>query len=217
MTIFSASLLAANHANIARDVKIAEKNGIEWFHIDVADGLYTHNIIFGDQLVRDLRKETKGVLDVHLATYNLSSLAEQYIDAGADIITFQNETCKHPLRLIRQIRSHGKKASICFAPSTAFTNMDFFIDEVDMINFLTVEPGVGGQTLNKKIIPNIKRAAEIKIKNNLKTLISVDGGINNGNMVELIDAGADILVMGSSIFYGDITTNINRLSKLQLA
>lgn len=214
MVEISASILGANHIHIARDVKLAEQEGIVQFHIDVTDGHYTSNLIFGDQLVADLRKETDAVLDVHLATYNLPVLTDNYIKAGADIITFQYESCEHPLRLIKQIKDTGIKVCICFTPSTEFEAVKFFIDEVDMVNLLAVEPGIGGQTFYSKVMGKIKRVAKYKEEHKLVTKIAVDGGINTRNVSQVIDAGADILIMGSSVFAGDIEENIKKLNRI---
>lgn len=214
MAEFSASILAANHAYIARDVGIVEENGISQFHIDVTDGHYTENIIFGDKLVADLRKETNAILDVHLATYNLSVLTDIYIKAGADIITFQYETCEHPLRLIKQIKDSGKKACISFTPSTTFETIKFFISEVDMINILSVEPGVGGQIFNIKVLDKINKVTNYKKQYGYETKIAIDGGINDKNLQTMLDLGADVLIIGSAIFSGNISDNIKNLNKI---
>ncbi len=214
MTIISGSILAANHAHLARDVTRAEKLGIERFHIDVTDGHYTHNLIFGNQVVEDLKKETKALLDVHLATYNLMSLAKQYAKSGADILTFQYETCNHPLRLINFIKEMGVKPAICFTPSTPYEAIDFFIEEVDIINLLAVEPGVGGQRFNGKIFSKIEKISEERKSRNKNLLISVDGGVNQNNIEMLVGSGVDILVIGSGVFQGNMEKNLEELKKI---
>jgi len=171
-------------------------------------------LIFGNKVVEDLKKESDAILDVHLATYNLMSLAEQYIKSGADILTFQYETCKHPLRLIKLIRQLGSKPAICFTPSTAFEDIEFFIEEVEIINLLAVEPGVGGQEFHPRIYSKIKKIDEERKKRNKDLLISVDGGVKKSNIKKLIELGVDILVIGSGVFEGDIEKNLSELRKV---
>lgn len=208
MTKISASILAANHTFIGRDVEAAEKEGINTFHIDVSDGHYTEKLIFGDQLVSDLRKISSSYLDVHLATYNLPIILGEFIDTGADQITIQYEASEIPLRIISNIKDKGIKAALAFMPTTRYEEMEYYIDEVDVINIMAVFPGIGGQAFSKKVLKKIETAANTVQKHNLSTKISVDGGINIRNAYEIKEAGADILIIGSGIFEGSIADNI---------
>ncbi len=209
-----ASILAANHAHLARDLKEAEKSGISRFHIDVADGHYTPNLIFGDQLVRDLRSETASYLDVHLAAFDLPEIAAPFLDSGANGITIQYETCALPQRLLVLIRQQGLDTALSFIPATGFDRIEYFMDEVDVISLLAVDPGIGGQTFNPKIFKKLEQAAAYRENHRLPTRIAVDGGLNRENIRALVDAGADILILGSGIFRGNIGQNVQALAEL---
>ena len=207
------SLLAANHAHLCRDLKIAEEYGIKRFHLDVCDGHYTPHIIFGDQLAGELRAETDSVLEAHLAVHNMTSILGPFMESGVDIITIQYESCELPSRMLKQIRAAGISPGICFIPATRYEETEFFLDEADFINVLGVDPGIGGQSFNPKILKKIELMADYISCNNLKTKISVDGGVNIGTMKSIIDAGADILTFGSAVFSGDIKSNIEKIKK----
>jgi ribulose-phosphate 3-epimerase len=205
------SILAANHANLARDVKRAEIEGISRFHIDVTDGHYTPEITFGVRLVRDLRQETDAALDVHLAVFNLPVILDSFLDSGADSITLQYETCDLPQRLLTTLKKRGINACLSFIPATGFDRIEYFIDEADTINVLGVDPGIGGQKFIFKILNKVEKIAAWRDNHGLKTKIAVDGGLNRDNCRRAAEAGADILILGSGIFQGNISENINAL------
>jgi ribulose-phosphate 3-epimerase len=208
------SILAANHAHIARDLKAAESKGINRFHIDITDGHYTRDLTFGVQLVRDLRKETDSILDVHLAVYNLPNILDTFLDTGADCITLQYETCDLPQRQMAKLKSRGIASCLSFIPATGFDRIEYFMDEVDIISILAVDPGIGGQEFFPKVIGKIEKAAAWRDKYGLKTKIAVDGGLNRENSRRAAEAGADILILGSGIFSGDIGENIKALRQI---
>jgi ribulose-phosphate 3-epimerase len=205
------SLLAANHIHLCRDMKIAEDEGISRFHIDVCDGHYTPHIAFSDQMVRDLRKETGAALEAHIAVHNMPSITEPFINSGADIVTIQYESSHLPGRLMKRIRSSGLSTGISFIPATDFRDMEFFLDEADYVNILGVDPGIGGQKFNSKVLKKIELTADFISKNNLPTKISVDGGVNIQTMKSIINAGAEILIFGSAVFSGDIKENVRKI------
>jgi ribulose-phosphate 3-epimerase len=205
------SILAANHAHIARDLKAAEKEGINRFHIDVTDGHYTDEITFGVQLVRDIRKETDKLLDVHLAVFNLPHILDSFLDSGADCITLQYETCGLPQRQIAKLKTRGIGACLSFIPATGFDRIEYFMDEADIISILAVDPGIGGQTFFPKVFGKIEKAAAFRENHGFATLIAVDGGLNRENCRRVAEAGADILILGSGIFSGNIGENIKSL------
>jgi len=207
------SLLAANHAHLGRDLKSAGIHGISRFHIDVCDGHYTPHIAFSDQLVRNLRAETDSVLEVHLAVHNMPAITETFLDAGADILTIQYECCELPSRLMKAVRAADLSPGICFIPATGFEVMEFFLDEAEYVNILGVDPGIGGQPFDSKILTKIEKTADYISRHNLNARISVDGGVNLETMNRITNAGADILTFGSAVFSGDIKTNIERINK----
>jgi ribulose-phosphate 3-epimerase len=205
------SILAANHANLARDVKKAESEGISRFHIDVTDGHYTPDITFGVQVIRDLRRETEALLDVHLAVFNLPVILDSFLESGADSITLQYETCDLPQRLLAKLKERGIKACLSFIPATGFERIEYFMDEADTINLLGVDPGIGGQTFIPKVLNKVEKIAAWRDNHGLKTRIALDGGLNRDNCRRAAEAGADILILGSGIFRGTISENINAL------
>ena len=197
-----ASLLAANHAHIARDLKAAEAAGIRRFHIDVTDGHYTKELTFGVHLVEDLRKETSSILDVHLAVCNMAAILDTFLDIGADQITLQYESSELPQRLLGAIRERRIASALSFIPATGFDRIEYFLDEVDIISILGVDPGIGGQTFIPKVLDKIEKTASAIARRGLKTRIAVDGGLNPENCRTVAGAGADILILGSGIFAG---------------
>jgi ribulose-phosphate 3-epimerase len=207
------SVLAANHAHIGRDLKIAEAEGIRRFHIDVTDGHYTPEITFGVQLVRDLRKETDAFLDVHLAVFNLPNILDSFLDTGADGITLQYETCDLPQRQMAKVKGRGITVCLSFIPATGFDRIAYFMDEADIISILAVDPGIGGQTFFPKIFGKIEQAAAFRDNHGLAARIAVDGGLNRENCRRAAEAGADILILGSGIFSGPIAENIKALRR----
>ena len=218
-----ASLLAANHAHIGRDLHKAESEGIRRFHIDVTDGHYTNDLTFGVYLVKDLRKETGSILDVHLAVYNMPAVLDTFLDTGADEITIQYESCQLPQRLLKLIQKHNITSALSFIPATGFDRIEYFLDEAEIISILGVDPGIGGQAFIPKALKKIEKTASAIAKRSLKTRIAVDGGLNPKNCRAAIDAGADILILGSGIFAGQtesagplIAGNVQMLRKALL-
>jgi ribulose-phosphate 3-epimerase len=198
---------------MGRDLKTAETEGIRRFHVDVTDGHYTKELTLGVQLVRDLRKETKSALDVHLAVYNLPDILDSFLDSGADCITLQYETCDLPQRQIAKLRNRGVASCLSFIPATGFDRMEYFMDEVDIINILGVDPGIGGQAFFSKVFGKVEKAVAFRANRRLTTRIAVDGGLNRENCLRAAETGADILILGSGIFSGpgSIAENIQAL------
>lgn len=208
------SVLAANHSSILRDIRLAEETGISRFHIDVCDGHYTRKIIFGDQLVRDLRGETSSLLEVHIAVYNTENILVEFLDTGADVISLQFESSEQPLESLTVIRNAGIQPGITFAPATEFKEMTPLLESVNFVNILGVEPGIGGQEFNPGVLGKIEEAANYISSKGLETKISVDGGVNLDTLMSVKDAGADILTVGTAMFSGDIRENIVRIRGL---
>lgn len=200
MAKISPSVLAADLSNLAAEVKDIELAGADMVHLDVMDGMFVTNISFGLPVISSLRSKSNMIFDVHLMIDAPERYASRFIEAGADILTFHLEACKDPSSLIADIRSQGVMAGISIKPGTPVEQVYPYLEECDMVLVMTVEPGYGGQALIPETLEKvIKIKAEI-IRRGLGTVIQVDGGINADNSRLAIDAGADILVAGSSVF-----------------
>lgn len=210
--IISPSLLSADFANLERDIKLVEKAGADWLHIDVMDGHFVPNITIGVPVVKSIKKVASVPLDVHLMIENPQDYVKPFIDAGADIITFHYEAVENPLAVIKAIKFLGKnkiKAGISIKPKTGVNEILPFLKELDLVLVMTVEPGFGGQGF---IHDCAQKIAEIKQNSHDGLIIQVDGGINNVTGHICTSLGANSLVAGNYIFsHKDLTQAINSL------
>lgn len=191
------SILSADFANLERDVKLVEKAGADWIHVDVMDGHFVPNITIGAPVVKSLRKVTKLPLDVHLMIENPEKYIPDFAAAGADIITVHQEACVENLpEVVAQIKSYGIKAGVSIKPNTSVDAIKDILPEIDLVLVMSVEPGFGGQSFMANSIAKITeiRALAPDID------IQVDGGINSETARLVIQAGANVLVAGSSVY-----------------
>ena len=200
MIVISPSVLAADFANLEREVKKVELAGAEYLHLDVMDGIFVPNISFGAPVISALRKHTSAVFDVHLMITDPIRYVEDFIKAGADIITIHYESCDDPLSVARYIRSKGVRAAISVKPKTPASVLFPMLRELDMVLVMTVEPGFGGQKLIPETVDKVRELREYANANNINIDIEVDGGVGLDNLGTLTDAGANVIVAGSSIF-----------------
>ena len=208
------SILAADFSNLGRDVKEIENAGVEYLHIDVMDGMYVPTISFGAHIVRSLRKVSSLVFDVHLMIEDPIRLIDEFVEAGADIITVHAEACKHLHRTITEIKEKGIKVGVSLNPSTPLNILEYVLDELDMVLLMSVNPGYGGQDFLPLTIEKIKTLKEMIDKKNLKADIEVDGGITTENVHEVLDAGANVIVAGTAVFNNDISENIKQFKEV---
>lgn len=200
MVKISPSVLAADLSNLAAEVKDIELAGADMVHLDVMDGVFVTNISFGLPVIKSLRSKSNMIFDVHLMIDAPERYAMRFIDAGADILTFHLEATEDPAKLISDIRSEGVMAGISIKPATPAEDVYSYLADCDMVLVMTVEPGYGGQALIPETLEKVRKIkAEIKSRG-LDTIIQVDGGINADNAILAKEAGADILVAGSSVF-----------------
>ena len=200
MVKISPSVLAADLSDLAHEVADIASCGADMVHLDVMDGMFVTNISFGLPVIESLRKRSDMIFDVHLMIESPERYAERFIDAGADILTFHLEATKDASSLLDEIRSHGVMAGISIKPNTPAEDVFPYLEACDMVLVMTVEPGYGGQKLIPETLEKVR-----KIKAELERLgidreMQVDGGINGSNAPMAIEAGASILVAGSSVF-----------------
>lgn len=205
----SPSLLSANFANLEKDIREIEKNGVEMLHIDVMDGHFVPNITIGPVVLNSIRKITDLELDVHLMISNPGQYVKAFADAGADILTIHAEADLHLHRTLSMIRELGIKSGVSINPSTPLMMVEEISEMMDLLLIMSVNPGFGGQSFIEKSLEKISKAKRMREDNNLDFLIEVDGGIKPHNACKALHAGADILVAGSAIFKGGhISENI---------
>lgn len=194
------SILSADFSDLGNEIKSIENSGADMVHIDVMDGEFVPNITIGPPVIKALRKITKLPFDVHLMIKNPDKFIENFVDAGADIITVHVENNVHLHRTIQNIKQHNVKAAVALNPATSLSTLDFILEELDMVLLMSVNPGFGGQRYISSTTNKIKILREIMDSKGLNIDIQVDGGINTENVSTIINAGANIIVSGSTIF-----------------
>ena len=212
MVKIAPSILSADFSKLGEDIKAIDKGGADFVHIDVMDGSFVPNISFGFPIMKSIRKLTDKVFDVHLMIDNPSNYIDDFVDAGADLITVHYEADRHIDRTINYIKSKGKMAGIALNPGTPVSVLKDLIPSLDMVLIMSVNPGFGGQKFIPYSIDKIKEVKALSEKLNPELLIQVDGGIGSGNAKDVIEAGANVLVAGSAVFNGgDVGENIKAL------
>ncbi|MBQ4529471.1 MAG: ribulose-phosphate 3-epimerase [Lachnospiraceae bacterium] len=205
------SILSADFAKLGENIKTVEQEGVKYLHIDVMDGLFVPSISFGMPIISSIRKITDMVFDVHLMIESPERYIEEFARCGADIITVHAEACKHLDRVVTQIKEAGCKAAVALNPATPLNAVEYVLDMLDMVLIMSVNPGFGGQKYIPYSTEKIKELKKMIENKGISTLIEVDGGVNASNVVEIMEAGVDIAVMGSAVFGGEIKANIEKV------
>lgn len=200
MAIIAPSLLSANYLNLQADCDMLNESQADWYHLDVMDGRFVPNISFGPMLIEFFRKATTKVCDVHLMILEPEKYAEQFKNAGADILTVHAEACTHLHRNIQQIKSLGMKAGVALNPHTPVASLSDILHDIDMVCLMSVNPGFGGQKFIPYTLDKIKQLRRMIDERGLSVDIEIDGGVTLDNAASILAAGATVLVAGNTVF-----------------
>jgi ribulose-phosphate 3-epimerase len=198
--LIAPSVLAADFTQLAKDITMVNESDADWFHLDVMDGRFVPNITFGMMIIQAIKKLATKPLDVHLMIVEPERYIEDFRKAGADIITVHVEACPHLHRTLQQIRATGAKAGVAINPHTPVSMLEDILAEADLFCLMSVNPGFGGQKFIYRTLNKIQKLRSMLDEHNLNAHIEIDGGVGLQNAEIILQAGADVLVAGSSVF-----------------
>jgi len=216
-SLIAPSILAADFANLKRDIEMVNSSEADWFHIDIMDGVFVPNISFGMPVLEAIKKYANKTIDVHLMIIEPDRYIKKFSDLGSDILTVHYEACTHLHRTIQAIKSENMKAGVALNPHTNISVLDDIINDVDLVCLMSVNPGFGGQSFIENTYNKIKALKDLIKRKGASAKIEIDGGVTSSNAKKLIEFGADILVAGSYIFKNENPTKIiGELKKLTI-
>ncbi|MCG8783683.1 ribulose-phosphate 3-epimerase [Tenacibaculum finnmarkense] len=204
--LIAPSVLAADFANLQRDIEMINNSDADWFHIDIMDGVFVPNISFGMPVLKAITKHAKKTIDVHLMIVNPDQYIQTFADLGANILTVHYEACPHLHRTIQAIKAAGMKAGVALNPHTPISVLEDVIQDLDMVCIMSVNPGFGGQSFIENTYKKVSQLKHLIEFSNSECKIEIDGGVTDKNANQLIEAGADVLVAGSYVFKSEKPT-----------
>ena len=204
--IIAPSLLSADFNHLYKDIQLVNESEADWFHVDVMDGVFVPNISFGFPIMKHLKKLATKPLDVHLMIVQPDRYLEEFAKAGADILTVHYEACTHLHRTLQAIKAEGMKAGVALNPHTNIDLLEDVIQDIDMVCIMSVNPGFGGQSFIENTYSKVEKLKALIHRKNASTLIEIDGGVTDKNALQLVNAGADVLVAGNFVFKAENPT-----------
>lgn len=199
-TLIAPSVLAADFANLQRDIEMINNSEADWFHIDIMDGVFVPNISFGMPVLEAISKHAKKTIDVHLMIVNPDRYIKTFVALGSNILTVHYEACTHLHRTLQAIKDEGMKAGVALNPHTNIDLLEDLIQDIDIVCLMSVNPGFGGQSFIENTYAKIEKLKKLIQRKNASTLIEIDGGVTDKNAVQLVNAGGDVLVAGNFVF-----------------
>lgn len=214
-TIIAPSVLAADFANLQRDVEMINNSQADWFHIDIMDGVFVPNISFGMPVLEAIAKHATKTIDVHLMIVDPDRYIKTFADLGANVLTVHYEACNHLHRTLQAIKAEGMLAGVAINPHTSIDLLEEVINDIDLVCIMSVNPGFGGQSFIENTYNKVTKLKDLIIQKGANTIIEIDGGVTNKNARALVEAGADVLVAGSFVFKAENpTATIEDLKKI---
>ena len=214
MNILAPSILSADFNVLGEQIQTVAKAGAQYIHVDVMDGIFVPSISYGMPVIKSVRKSTDAVFDVHLMITEPVRYIRDFVDSGADIITVHVEACKDIDETIRDIKACGVRAAVAFIPETPVDKIMPYLDDIDMALVMSVHPGFGGQKFIPDVLDKVRIIRSYYRDNNMDKDIEIDGGINFDNLPEVLEAGANVIVAGSSVYRGDAAANTKKFLEL---